>query len=98
MNPKHTFYIAFFRADFRYEAVLLRARFDEHKNEKDARVVAALIHAGEQECWEKQAYDKFIYADDEGGITFDRQAHHQDNLLDLWHPWERVSHFTSLLI
>lgn len=82
-----------FRVEFRYEAVLVRARFDAHKNEKDARVVAALIAAGEQECWDKQAYDKFIYADDEGGITEGRQAPHFDQMLDYWHPWERVSLF-----
>lgn len=42
-----------FRHVFRYHAVLLRARFDEHANEMDARKAKKLLLDGEHELWLK---------------------------------------------
>jgi hypothetical protein len=70
--------------------VLIRAKFDETRNEKDMRKLAAMVEEGEEEVFQNQHPAPFIYKDDEGGITFARQAHHSDQILDQWHPWERV--------
>lgn len=48
--------LLFFRHIFRYEAVLLRARFDENKNVKDARQAQKLLIDGERELFEKQHF------------------------------------------
>ena len=78
------------RHDYRYDAVLMRARFDANKDIKDMRKAAALVAAGEEEVFQKTDYDPFIYRNDEHGITYSRQPHIRDDLLDLWHPWEKV--------
>ena len=41
---------------FRYEAVLLRQRFEEKRNVKDMRIAKQLLEKGEQELFEKQHY------------------------------------------
>lgn len=41
---------------FRYEAVLLRQRFEENRNVKDMRIAKQLLEDGEQELFEKQHY------------------------------------------
>lgn len=41
---------------FRYEAVLLRQRFEENRNVKDMRVAKQLLEDGEQELFKKQHY------------------------------------------
>ena len=69
----------------------MRARFEESRNEKDMRKCAAMVEAGEEEVFQNQAVSPFIYRNDEHGITFNRQAHIEDHLLNEWHPWEKVS-------
>ena len=44
----------FFRQVFRYEAVLLRARFDANKNETDMIKAKQMLKDGEKEFFEKQ--------------------------------------------
>jgi hypothetical protein len=41
---------------FRYEAVLLRQRFEENRNVRDMRVAKQLLEEGEQELFKKQHY------------------------------------------
>ena len=55
------------------------------------RKLAAMITEAEQEIFEEQAFDKFYYKYDENGICYDRFHNGHDNLMDGWHPWERVS-------
>jgi NADH dehydrogenase (ubiquinone) 1 beta subcomplex subunit 9 len=76
----------------RYEAVLLRARFEETRKEKDMRKLAAMLEEGELECQEKANPDPFIFKDDEGGIIYSRENHYRDSLLDHWHPWEKANY------
>ena len=83
----------FFSHKYRYEAILMRARFDATRKEKDLRKLAAMLEAGEEEWFEKQAYDPFIFRDDEHGIIYNREPHYRDELIDHWHPWEKVRYF-----
>ena len=69
----------------------MRARFEETRKEKDMRKLAAMVEAGEEEIFQNQAVAPFIYKNDEGGITYNRQAHIEDQVLNDWHPWEKVS-------
>ena len=77
----------------------MRQRFEESRHEKDMRKCAAMVEAGEEEVWQNQAAQQFIYRNDEHGITYGRQAHIEDHMLNEWHPWEKVSfiHFSSNL-
>ena len=45
-----------FRIQFRYQACLLRQRFEENRNVKDEITVAKLIASAENELFEKQHY------------------------------------------
>ena len=54
------------------------------------RKLAAMVEEGEDECFKNQCIDPFIFRDDEGGITHDREGHYKDTMLDHWHPWEKV--------
>ena len=90
MQNERVFFLYDFRHRFRYEAVLLRARIDETRKEKDMRKLAAMLEEGELECQEAENPDPFIFRDDEGGITYNRENHYRDSLLDHWHPWEKV--------
>ena len=85
----------YFRHLIRYEAVLLRARFEETRKEKDMRKLAAMLEEGELECQEKANPDPFIFKDDEGGIIYSRENHYRDSLLDHWHPWEKVRYCSN---
>ena len=46
--------VVFFRYEFRYQAILLRARFDQNKNEIDMRKAKKLLMDGEKELLLKQ--------------------------------------------
>lgn len=46
----------FFRHIFRYQAVLLRDRFDKNRNVNDMMQASALVVAGERELFEKQHF------------------------------------------
>ena len=74
----------------------MRARFEETRKEKDMRKLAAMVEAGEEEIFQNQAVAPFIYKNDEGGITYNRQAHIEDQVLNDWHPWEKVSAILKL--
>ena len=47
---------AFPRHHFRYNAVLLRAEFDQHKNERDMIKVKKLMEDAEYQLWNNQHY------------------------------------------
>ncbi|XP_033104775.1 NADH dehydrogenase [ubiquinone] 1 beta subcomplex subunit 9-like [Anneissia japonica] len=78
------------RPDFRYEATVLRARFDEHKNEKNLQKAQELLKAGEDEFWEKQHPQPYIFIDSPGGTRYERNIPPPDWVLNWWHPTERA--------
>ncbi|MBN3321488.1 NDUB9 dehydrogenase, partial [Atractosteus spatula] len=61
-----------FRDIYRFHACLLRARFDQHKNEKDMVKATLLLKAGEEEFWEKQHPQPYIFPDSPGGTSYER--------------------------
>jgi len=75
---------------FRFNACVLRARFDETRSIKDMRVLAKMLEDGERECWEQQHYDPSVFKTDPGGIVYNRESVAPDWVFDYWHPWEKV--------
>lgn len=75
---------------FRFDACLLRARFDETLKIKDNRVLAKMVDEGEHELFEKQHADPRRFKNDPEGICYNREHDTPDWLMDSWHPWEKV--------
>ncbi|XP_035914894.1 NADH dehydrogenase [ubiquinone] 1 beta subcomplex subunit 9 [Anopheles stephensi] len=75
---------------FRYQATLMRARFDQHRNEKDPAKVAQLVADGERELFEKQHYQPRKFPMSPGGVAFEREVIPPDWVLDYWHPLEKA--------
>lgn len=82
------------RIEFRYHAVLMRARFDEHKDEKDMKLAFKLLEAGEKEFWERQHPQPYIFIDSPGGTRYERNIPSPEWVLDNWHPAERAQYPT----
>ncbi|PIK53892.1 putative NADH dehydrogenase [Apostichopus japonicus] len=82
------------RVEFRYQAVLLRARFDEQKNEKDMKAAVRCLEAGEKEFWERQHPQPYIFIDSSGGTRYERNIPSPEWVLDNWHPAERARYPT----
>merc|ERR1712059_18623 len=78
------------RAQFRFEAAVLRNRFDESLKVNDMRIQAKMLEDGEHEVWEQQHYDPKIFKGDPGGIIYQRGTDAYDWVFDQWHPWEKV--------
>ncbi|XP_063992561.1 NADH dehydrogenase [ubiquinone] 1 beta subcomplex subunit 9 isoform X1 [Diachasmimorpha longicaudata] len=76
--------------DFRYEAVLLRARFDANKDIKDLRKGKELLNAGEEELWSCMHPAPMYFAGSPGGCAYDRGGVSPDWVLDHWHPTEKA--------
>ncbi|XP_076234091.1 NADH dehydrogenase (ubiquinone) B22 subunit [Calliopsis andreniformis] len=76
--------------EFRYQAVLLRKRFDENKIIPDARVAKMLLIQGEEEVFNKQHWQPLKFPNCIGGVAYDREAYAPDYLLDLWDPMEKA--------
>ena len=81
-----------YRHIYRYHAVLLRARFDSHKDEKDMRVAKQLLLDGEKELKAKAHPQRLRFANSPGGSAYGREPIAPDWLLDLWHPLERAQY------
>ncbi|XP_069587973.1 NADH dehydrogenase [ubiquinone] 1 beta subcomplex subunit 9 [Ranitomeya imitator] len=81
-----------FRDKFRYEACLLRARFDSQKNEKDMMKATLLLKAGEEEFYRLQHPQPYIFVDSPGGTSYERYDCYKvpEWCLDHWHPSERA--------
>jgi NADH dehydrogenase (ubiquinone) 1 beta subcomplex subunit 9 len=82
----------YFRHLYRYHAVLLRARFDENKNEQDMVKAKQLLTDGERELFEKAHPQPFKFPDSPGGVGFARSPVIPDWILDMWHPLERAQY------
>ncbi|XP_014285344.1 NADH dehydrogenase [ubiquinone] 1 beta subcomplex subunit 9 isoform X2 [Halyomorpha halys] len=80
----------YYRPVFRYQATIMRARFDENKNVPEEKAMELLCEAEEELCKkEHYAIKQFPYTI--RGITYMRNVHVPDWVLDYWHPLEKVS-------
>merc|ERR1712002_51332 len=77
------------KAVFRYEATLLRARFEKNKHIQDMRESTALLNDGEEELFQYAHYQpkKFPYSP--GGVAYERVFNPADWVIDYWHPKEK---------
>uniref|UniRef100_A0A915EFW3 NADH dehydrogenase [ubiquinone] 1 beta subcomplex subunit 9 n=1 Tax=Ditylenchus dipsaci TaxID=166011 RepID=A0A915EFW3_9BILA len=57
----------------RYERVVMRARFDANKDEKDARKASLLLADGCRQLWQKKHWKPVTFPTDPGGSQFDRE-------------------------
>ncbi|CAG0919238.1 unnamed protein product [Notodromas monacha] len=78
------------RIEYRVQAVLLRAEFDKHKDEKDYIVAKQLLERGEKHQFETQHYQAKCFANSPGGAAYDREVNPPDWLMDYWHPLEKA--------
>ncbi|KAK0183262.1 hypothetical protein PV327_001321 [Microctonus hyperodae] len=76
--------------DFRYEAVVLRARFDKNKDIKDLRVAKELLKKGEDELWDCLHPQPLCFPESVGGCAHEREVIPPDWVLDYWHPTEKA--------
>uniref|UniRef100_A0A3B4YUZ3 NADH dehydrogenase [ubiquinone] 1 beta subcomplex subunit 9 n=1 Tax=Stegastes partitus TaxID=144197 RepID=A0A3B4YUZ3_9TELE len=81
-----------FRERYRFYACLMRARFEEHKNEKDMVKATMLLKLGEEEFWDDQHSQPYIFPDSPGGTSYERYDCYKADewVLDTWHPSEKA--------
>ncbi|CAH0551908.1 unnamed protein product [Brassicogethes aeneus] len=77
---------------FRYQAVLMRERFDQNKDVKDMRIAKDLIMKGEQELFEKQHWHPKKFPESPGGVAYGREVIPPDWVMDYWHPIEKAQY------
>ena len=75
---------------FRYYAVLMRDRFDQHKDEKDFMKSKLLIQEGYKELLANKHPYPIKFPESPGGPAYDRLPPVPDAVLDLWHPSEKA--------
>ncbi|XP_017879509.1 NADH dehydrogenase [ubiquinone] 1 beta subcomplex subunit 9 [Ceratina calcarata] len=78
------------RVDYRYEAVLLRQRFEENRNIVDARVAKQKLLEGQEELFKKQHWEVWQFPNSPGGICYERYSKPDDFVMDYWDPWEKA--------
>ncbi|KYM99822.1 PREDICTED: NADH dehydrogenase [ubiquinone] 1 beta subcomplex subunit 9 [Cyphomyrmex costatus] len=76
--------------DRRYEAALLRERFDKNKDIKDFKYAKYLLEEGEKELFSKIHYQPISFPDSPTGVAYDRKSYVPDYVLDYWHPLEKA--------
>ncbi|XP_067006270.2 NADH dehydrogenase [ubiquinone] 1 beta subcomplex subunit 9 [Anabrus simplex] len=80
------------RPAFRYQAVLLRQRFEQNRCEVDMRKAKELLIQGEQELFNNQHYQPKKFPRSPGGVAFGREVIPPDWVLDYWHPLEKAQY------
>ncbi|XP_011553236.3 NADH dehydrogenase [ubiquinone] 1 beta subcomplex subunit 9 [Plutella xylostella] len=77
---------------YRYQAVLMRERFDQNAKIRDMRKATELLKAGEEELFliQHPIPKKFTYSP--GGVAFEREVEPPDWVLDYWHPLEKAEY------
>ncbi|EFN87832.1 NADH dehydrogenase [ubiquinone] 1 beta subcomplex subunit 9 [Harpegnathos saltator] len=75
---------------YRFQAVLMRERFDKNKDIKDMRHANHLLIEGEKELFSKMHYQPIKFANSITGIAYNRKGYAPDWLLDYWHPLEKA--------
>ncbi|OUC49654.1 hypothetical protein D917_05183 [Trichinella nativa] len=78
--------IDFFRLECRYQKVMLRARFDYYKGEKDPVKKQQLLLDGLKELWTKRHPCPFTYTYDPYGCAYNREEPPPDSIVDV--DWE----------
>ncbi|THD23035.1 NADH dehydrogenase [ubiquinone] 1 beta subcomplex subunit [Fasciola gigantica] len=78
--------------DFRYHAVLLRARFEENRDIKDPILAKRLLEEGWEEYHATRCPFPFKYPSAPGGVAYERGSHVYDIQLDAWHPLEKLQY------
>ena len=76
---------AWYGGDFlsvRYQKVIMRARFDAYKEEKDPRKAQVMLADGCKELWEKKHFKPARFSFDPLGSSFDRDREAPDEIAD----------------
>ncbi|RWS07364.1 NADH dehydrogenase [ubiquinone] 1 beta subcomplex subunit 9-like protein [Dinothrombium tinctorium] len=81
-----------FRAEARFQSILMRQRFDANKNIKDMREAKRLLAEGEKELWDNMHYAPYKFPYSPGGVCFERYYETNDLVLDYWHPLEKAQY------
>lgn len=76
----------------RIEAVMLRARFDENKNETDVVKIRTIMRDAEKELWDNLHPCPIKFPESPGGVAYQRVWPTPDWVLDYWHPLERAQY------
>lgn len=61
-----------YRDKYRFYACMMRARFDEAKDEKDMVKATMMLKAGEEEFWSNQHPQPYLFPDSPGGTSYER--------------------------
>ncbi|XP_059164403.1 NADH dehydrogenase [ubiquinone] 1 beta subcomplex subunit 9-like [Physella acuta] len=85
-------YEGYDRFEFRYQAVLMRARFDEHKEEIDVRKAKKLLLDGQKELFLKSHPQPIKFPLSPGGVAYQRTYPAPDWLLDFWSSHEKAQY------
>ncbi|KAF2883544.1 hypothetical protein ILUMI_22608 [Ignelater luminosus] len=80
------------REVYRYQAVLMRQRFDENRDVKDMRIAKDLLSKGEEELFQKQHWLPRKFPESPGGVAYEREVLPPDWVLDYWHPLEKAQY------
>uniref|UniRef100_A0A2A4JFX2 NADH dehydrogenase [ubiquinone] 1 beta subcomplex subunit 9 n=1 Tax=Heliothis virescens TaxID=7102 RepID=A0A2A4JFX2_HELVI len=75
---------------YRYQAVLLRDRFDKNAKITDMRKAVELLKEGEQELFSLQHPIPRCFATSLGGVAHERVVTPPDWVIDYWHPLEKA--------
>lgn len=79
-----------FNIFYRYDSVILRARFDANKNIKDLRTAKELLRKGEEELEGVRHPAPMYWAESYEGVAYEREVECPDWVLDYWHPTEKA--------
>ncbi|ODM91109.1 NADH dehydrogenase [ubiquinone] 1 beta subcomplex subunit 9 [Orchesella cincta] len=77
---------------YRYNAVIIRNRFDENRNILDMRKAKQLLEEGEEELFKMQHYQPLKFPTSPGGTAYERATVPPDWVLDYWHPLEKAQY------
>ncbi|CAG9792745.1 unnamed protein product [Diatraea saccharalis] len=77
---------------YRYQAVLMRARFDKNAKETDMRKAVELLRQGEEELFSQIHPLPKKFATSPGGVAYERVVQSPDWVLDYWHPLEKAQY------
>ncbi|KAL7306825.1 hypothetical protein TKK_0000987 [Trichogramma kaykai] len=78
--------------EFRYQAVLMRAKFDGNKNVRDLRVAKDMLKQGEAELFSQLHYSYKKFPESPGGVAYQREHPAPDWLLDYWDENEKAAY------
>ncbi|CAG9853645.1 unnamed protein product [Phyllotreta striolata] len=80
------------RCLYRYNAVLMRKRFDDNKGIKDMTIANDLIEKGENELFKGMHDAPLKFINSPGGVAYQRVVETPDWVLDYWHPLEKAQY------